>query len=278
MEIRMKKILITGANSYIGTSFSNWMSFHNNYVIDTLDMISEEWKEKDFSQYDCIYHVAGIVHKKEKQCNIPLYYKVNRDLAIETALKAKSEGVHQFIILSSMSVYGVSTGVINRYTVPNPTNSYGKSKFQADIKILNLWDDNFIVTILRPPIIYGKGCKGNYVTLAKYALKLPIFPNIDNRRSMLYIDNLSEFVKRLIDKEMGGIFFPQNSEYVNITNLVRTISALHGHKIIFTKFFNPLIHILNYGILKKIFGDLIYDEADLCDYVKFVDTIIKTEL
>lgn len=65
----MKKILITGANSYIGTSFEKWLSqWLDDYKVDTFDMIDGTWKEKDFSQYDTVFHVAGIVHIKEKKC------------------------------------------------------------------------------------------------------------------------------------------------------------------------------------------------------------------
>ena len=257
----MKNILITGANSYIGTSFENYLKkWANEYNVDTVDMIDGSWKNKNFSKYDIVFHVAGIAHKKETKENTELYYKVNRDLAYEVAKKAKTEGIKQFIFLSSMSVYGMETGIIRKDTIPSPKSSYGKSKFQAEELLKSLQDSRFIIAILRPPMIYGIGCKGNYVKLEKFALKSPIFPNIKNKRSMLHIGNLCEFVKKIIDKDGGGLFLPQNEEYVCTSDMVREIAKAHGKKIYMIKLFNPLLRILKFSIVNKVFGDLVYEK------------------
>ena len=192
----MKKILITGKNSYIGMSFKNWLeqNYSNEYEVESISLRNNLWKDKDFSRFDVVYHTAGVVHIKENKKNRELYYKVNRDLTFEVAKKAKKEGVKQFIFLSSMSVYGLITGVIDENTPLSPNTSYGKSKFEAERLLLTLEDNNFKVAILRPPMVYGKGCKGNYPKLAKLAKVLPVFPDIQNKRSMIYIDYLNEFV------------------------------------------------------------------------------------
>ena len=256
----MKKILITGANSYIGTSFENWMKQYEDYQIDTVDTINNKWRTADFSKYDTVFHVAGIAHIKETKKNAPLYYKVNRDLAIEVAEKAKATGIKQFILLSSMSVYGMTTGIITKNTTPVPKTNYGKSKLEADIQIMKMSDENFKVAIMRPPMVYGEGCKGNYQILKKAALKLPIFPDIENRRSMVYIDVLSKYVKKLIDREKNGYFYPQNQEYVCTSKMVKDIAEQNGRKIILVKCFNPLIKLFNKGLFGKIFGNLIYKD------------------
>jgi nucleoside-diphosphate-sugar epimerase len=237
----------------------------DKYKIDSIDMIDGSWKAVDFSQYDVVYHVAGIAHIKETKKNKDLYYKVNRDLAFETARKAKRDGVGQFIFLSSMSVYGIKNGVIDKATPLNPNTAYGKSKLEAEELIKELEDESFIITILRPPMVYGKGCRGNYPRLVGLALKTPIFPKVDNKRSMIYIDNLSEFVKQLIDNRSGGLFFPQNAEYVNTSEMVRLIAEAHGKRIIMTKFFNPLLWLLNVSTFNKVFGDLVY-EISMSEY------------
>ena len=256
----MKKILITGKNSYIGTSLENWlMRESDKYKVDTVDMKDGSWKERDFSEYDVVFHVAGIAHIKETSDNQDLYYKVNRDLAYETAQKAKQDGVEQFIFLSSMSVYGIENGVINRDTPLNPNSAYGKSKIESEELINKLQDDAFIVATLRPPMVYGKECRGNYPRLAGLALKTPVFPKVENKRSMIYIDNLSEFVKQLIDNKSGGLFFPQNAEYVNTSEMVRLIAEVHGKRIVITKLFNPLLRLLNISTVNKVFGDSVYD-------------------
>lgn len=265
----MKKILITGANSYIGTSFEGWVSrYPDKYSVDTIDMRDEKWREKSFSGYDVVFHVAGIAHVSSSPKLKDLYYRVNRDLAIETAKKAKADGVKQFIFMSSIIVYGDSAHinkkkVIDKNTKPQPSNFYGDSKLQAEQGILALESESFKVVILRPPMIYGKGCKGNYPKLVKAALKLPIFPDIDNERSMLHIDNLCEFVRLIIDNEERGIFFPQNKEYVKTSEMVKVIAETHGKKIRLTKAFNPILKLLAYkvGFINKVFGNLVYEKS-----------------
>jgi UDP-glucose 4-epimerase len=274
----MKKILITGANSYIGSSFEKWMQqWPDYYTIDVVDMIDGTWKDKDFSLFDIVFHVAGIAHQKEKKEMKDIYYNVNCTLVEEVALKAKASGVKQFIFMSSMSVYGLTTGIIIAKTQLNPKTFYGWSKMLAEEKITPLVDDNFVVAIIRAPMIYGRGCKGNYSILSKYAEKLPVFPDVDNKRSMLYIDNLSSFLKKLIDNKSGGIFFPQNKEYVCTSNLVKEISRIHGKNIKLTRVFNSIIKRIQIGVVKKVFGSLVYEKVDLCEEVSFIQSIIDTE-
>jgi len=272
----MKRILITGKNSYVGNSFAEWVSqYPDKYEVDKISLRNDDWKKKDFSKYDVVLHVAGIAHRKEKKRDKDLYFRVNRDLAYEVAKKAKKEGVSQFIFLSSMSVYGMETGVITRDTVPQPKSLYGKSKLEAEKLIEHLNDQTFKVAILRPPMVYGKGCKGNYPKLAKLAKITPLFPDIDNKRSMIFVDNLSKFLKVIIDNNQSGLFFPQNNEYVNTSELVELIAKYNNKKIKLTKLFNPIINSLKFNsTVKKIFGTLIYEKnisINLYQYVDFVD-------
>ena len=283
----MKKILITGKDSYIGTSLEKWLSqWPDKYTVDTVDMTSASWKEKDFSKYDVVFHVAGIAHVSSDPKLKNLYYKVNRDLTIATARKAKNEGVQQFIFMSSIIVYGdsPSNGVIDRNTVPKPSNFYGDSKLQADEGIKPLENESFKIVILRPPMIYGKGSKGNYPRLAKLARKVPVFPDIDNQRSMLHIDNLCEFIKLMIDNKESGLFFPQNKEYVKTSEMVRLIADVHGKKIRLTKVFNPFIKLMyRIGTVNKVFGNMVYDKS-MSEYDKgnyqlkdLRESILRTE-
>lgn len=283
----MKKILITGSNSYIGIKFKEWLSqYPDKYKVDTLSLRDDSWNNQNFGQYDVIYHTVGIAHIKETKENKDLYFKINRDLTYEIAKKAKEDGVKQFIFLSTMSVYGLETGIINENTPLNPNNAYGKSKLAAEALVQSLEEESFKTAIIRPPMVYGKGCKGNYQRLSKLALKTPIFPDIHNKRSMIYIDNLSEFVRLLVDNCSDGLFFPQNSEYVNTTEMVRFIAEVHGKKIIVTKLFNPLLNIV-IGTSKtfyKVFCSLTYDKRmrgssnelkyEVCS---FEDSIMNTE-
>ncbi|MFC0272288.1 NAD-dependent epimerase/dehydratase family protein [Metabacillus herbersteinensis] len=257
----MKKILITGENSYVGKSLEKWLGkYPERYSIDSISLRNDSWKEKEFSEYDVVFHAVGIAHIKETKENADLYYKINRDMAYEVAQKAKGEGVQQFIFLSSMSVYGIETGVIDKNSPLKPKTNYGKSKLQAEGLIKTLADEKYNIVIVRPPMIYGKGCKGNYSRLAKMALKFPLFPSIENKRSMIYIENLCEFLRFLIDDSKSGIFFPQNKEYVCTSEMVKIIAEVHEKRIRMIKLLNPLLRLINTSTLNKVFGNLYYDK------------------
>ncbi|MGI6745550.1 MAG: UDP-galactose-4-epimerase [Firmicutes bacterium ADurb.Bin300] len=278
----MKNILIAGANSYLGTSFENYMKkFSDGYLIETVDMVDGSWRNKDFSPFDVVYLVAGISHIKETSENARLYYKVNRDLIVEVAEKAKVEGVKQIIFLSSMSVYGKSEGEITEQTIPIPVSNYGKSKYQAEEKLINMSGNNFFVAVLRLPVVYGKGCKGSYQTLSKWAKRMPVFPKVNNTRSMLFVDNLSAFVKKLIDKKAQGYFYPQNREYVCVSEMVREIACADGQKIWITSLFNPFVKIgirLGLSYFTKAFGNLVYTyRKDSIDEVDFKTSVKMSE-
>ena len=289
----MKKVLITGANSYIGTSFENYVMQCHDYQIDTVDMIDGKWRDKSFSEYDSVFHVAGIAHSdtgKVSEERKQFYYQINTDLTIETAEKAKADGVGQFIYMSSAIVYGDSAPIgklkrITRDTPVAPANFYGDSKVQAENGLLKLADESFHVVILRPPMIYGKGSKGNYPQLSKFAQKLPFFPNIENERSMLYIGNLTEFVKLMIDNNESGIFYPQNAEYVATSEMVQVIAQAHGKKIRLVKGTTVPLKAMSHvtGLVNKAFGNLSYDMS-MSEYKEnyrkfsFEESIRQTEV
>lgn len=256
----MKRILITGKNSYIGQTFINWVKSNNvDYKIDTIDLKGLDWKKHDFSIYDCLIHLAAIVHKKSQEDDI--YYRINRDLAVETAQKAKNEGVKQFIFFSTMSVFGVNQGVINKETKLLPKTSYGKSKLEAEKGIRKLGDEQFIVSILRPPMIYGPNASGNYTRLSKLAKKINIFPKVNNQRSMLFVYNLHQFLKITIDNQFSGTFHPKNSIDINTSRLVIEISKCNNKKIHLVNIGSIFVNLLikNITIFTKVFGTLVYD-------------------
>ena len=289
----MKKILITGANSYVGISVEKHLQqWPEQYRLDTVDMIGDGWKEHSFQGYDAVLHVAGLVHQPQTK-NDPVqaeaYDRINHQLAVETAQKAKAEGVRQFLFMSSASVYGLDAPVgkvimITKETPLNPRDNYGISKKKAEESLRKLQDGRFKVAILRPPMIYGKGRKGNYQTMAKLARKLPVFPKVRNQRSMLYMENLAEFIRLLIDDEAEGIFCPQNNEYVNTSDMVNLIAHANGKGIMLIGGFTWALKLLRCatGIVDKAFGSLCYD-FELSNYTKeycvkdLQESILETE-
>lgn len=273
----MKRVLITGANSYIGTSFEAYVRENRaeELSVDTIDMIDGSWRERDFSAYDIVYHVAGIAHADVGNVSEAVkarYYAINTDLAIETAKKAKADGVGQFIFMSSAIIYGDSAPYgkklrITRDTEPRPVDFYGDSKLRADCGVREIADDSFVVTVLRPPMIYGKGSKGNYPVLSKMAKTMPVFPDCDNERSMLYIENFCVFLAEVMIRGQGGIFFPQNAEYSRTSDVVRFIAEASGRRIVISKAFNWIVWVAiripgKLGdMANKAFGNLTYDHS-----------------
>lgn len=265
----MKRILITGINSYLGGRFRQYMEQFPDYTTVSISMRNGSWRGEDFTGFDVVYHVAGLAHSDNGRISpekAQKYYEINTDLTKELAKKAKREGVKQFIFMSSAIVYGDSAPIgrrrrIDRSTVCTPANCYGDSKLQAELGLRRLEDKNFRVVILRPPMIYGPGCKGNYPVLSLFAQRLPVFPYVDNERSMLFVDNLMAFVKLMIDNEESGTFFPQNAEYSNTSELVRMIAEAHGKKLILVRGFTWALKFLGFftALVDKAFGSLSYD-------------------
>lgn len=275
--VNRKRVLITGAGSYIGESFERYAREHygENFSIDTVDMKDPSWRDQDFTAYDAVLHVAGIAHDgtgKTDEKARERYYEVNTELAVETAGKARNERVKQFILMSSMIIYGESAPygkekVIDETTIPAPSGFYGDSKWQADKRVRELAGDEFHVAVLRPPMVYGRGSKGNYSVLAKLAKRLPVFPDVKNQRSMLYIDNLCEFLCLLILSGEGGVYFPQNQEYTSTTSMAQRIAEAADSPLKATRLLNPAVVVGSHmpGAISKMankaFGNSIYTQS-----------------
>lgn len=292
----MKHILIAGANSYIGTSLERYLLEYNAsqgrefYRVDTISQRDPVWESYDFRGYDAVFQASGIAHVDTgavTQKQQALYYQVNCDLAVATARKAQAAGVGLFLYPSSIIVYGDSApyGKSRMITLETPADNphfYGNSKIRAEEELGKLmaakgedaprrpggetenWKD-MQIAILRLPMVYGKGSKGNYPLLAKLADKLPFFPDVQNQRSMIYIENLCEFIRQRIEAGQGGLYFPQNAEYTTTSHMVREIAAAHGKKLHLLKIMNPLVALAarmpgKVGVMaNKAFGSLTID-------------------
>ncbi len=254
------RVWITGINSYIGEHLAARLRARGDDVTE-LDVRGDAWERADFSGVDAVVHVAGIVHRP--QTDDAPYDQVNRALALRVAERAKAAGVRQLVFFSTMSVYGLSMGRIDADTPCAPVNAYGKSKLAAEDGLRALADDAFHVAVLRPPMIYGPGCKGNYPRLSGLVRKLPVFPKIRNERSMLYIGTLCGFMLGLLDSGAGGLYFPQDKEYVDTCELVRCIAKYQGKRVCQLPGFGWLIRLLEPRVsaLGKLFGSLTYDRG-----------------
>ena len=281
----MKHVLIAGRGSYIGERLLDWLArAPERFACETLDMRDSAWKHFDFTSFDAVVLVAGIAHVRETPENEALYEQVNHRLAVDAALAAKRAGVRQFVFFSSMSVYGLTVGHIAEGTRPRPNTAYGRSKLAAEQEIQSLGDARFHVAVLRPPMIYGKGCRGNYPRLSGMLQKLPLFPSVHNERSMRYIETLCAFLENLIQSGEGGLYFPQNSEYVRTDELARQIALAHGKRLWQPRGLGGLLSWLSrrVGLVGKVFGSLAYDQSMSLAFkpmaeTSFAESIRRTE-
>lgn len=281
----MTRVIITGAGSYIGTHLGAWLSRRpERFEVEEMSLHGA-WDASAFLGCGCVIHVAGLAHRREQPGDEALYDRVNHALALEVAEAAKAQGVKQFVFFSSMSVYGLSCGRITSQTRPAPNTCYGASKWKAEQALAGMADDAFRVAVLRPPMIYGRGCRGNYPRLSALARSLPLFPRVQNERSMLYIDTLCAFVERLVDSGEGGLYFPQNRDYVSTCAMVREIAACHGRRVRLAPGLAAPIRALapRVGLVGKVFGTLTYDQSMSEAFrpeeeLSFAETIRRTEV
>lgn len=281
----MKKVLVTGEFGYIGSKFKEWIEITDkNIDLEYISLRDDSWRKKDLSLYDSILHLAGIAHVSRNPKMKELYYKINKNLTVELAEKAKKDGVKHFIFMSSIIVYGDQKKITMR-SIPNPKDFYGDSKLQAEVCLNKLKSSGFKVSIIRPPMVYGENSKGNYKKLSIMGKKIKLFPYIENRRSMIYVYNLCEFIRLVLNNEDEGTFFPQNEDYVSTSNLVKEISVINKKSMkminVNSKIARPLLKYIPY--LNKAFGDLYYDKslslyAEKYNIFNFSESISRTEI
>ena len=277
----MKKILILGANSYIGTSFENYIQqkYPDDYEIHTISLHGDTWRHENWSSYDSILNVTGKAHadiSKLSEEQKQEYYAINCDLAVETAKKAIEDGAAQYIYLSSIIIYGDSSNSrtpvrITADTKPAPSNFYGDSKWQAEQKLQELFrtaektTGHTRLVLIRLPMIYGPGCKGNYKTLVKMSQKLPLFPTYHNERSVLHIDHLTEYLRNLVNSGTGGLYLPQDDTCRSTPDMVFELAEAAGRRMYHAAWMNPFVRLAFYlpgkpgRLARKAFGTLVID-------------------
>ncbi len=260
-------ILIIGKNSYIGNHIDEWLTNHGHQV-QQLDVLTDEWKTFDYSPYDAIVHVAGIVHQPNCQ-DWDLYKRVNTDMPISIATMAKEQGVKQYVFFSTMGVYGVGKklkqNIIDEQTSLNSDSMYGKSKLMAEEGLQKLQDGTFNVAFVRPPSVYGKGCRGGYITgFTSIVRKLPVIPRAyeNVKQSFIYIDNLSELVRLVIEKNIKGVFCPQDDKAVSANELLQAISYGIGKKYRSSRLLGLFVRLLSFlPIVNKAYGGIEYTRS-----------------
>ena len=267
----MKKVLITGFGGYVATNLTNELE-SKGYLVKIIDLLDKGWKTISFKGFNVVIHTSALVHENEKKHTLSDYLSANSELTQEIAMKAKNEGVNYFIFMSSESVYSNKNRhpkyEINSQTPLIPKTKYGISKLDAEKKLLSLIDDSFKVLILRCPMIYGKGCKGNYNKLRNISLKYKIAPSFNNKKSLLFIGNLCSFIRHSIEIEQCGIRCPQDKNYHSTSGLMVLIGAINEvnvKKSLFVSLCLKLIMLFNNSAKKAFRSSFISYELSSLD-------------
>lgn len=230
------------------------------YSIKTFSFLRDDFDKLDLSDTETVVHLSALVHQMGG-ASAEEYERVNVTQTIELAKKAKESGVGQFVFMSTVKVYGEETdSVYTEKSICNPEDEYGKSKLKAELELQKLEDENFKVSIIRTPIVYGYGVKANIKNLVSLVKKTPLLPfgGIENRRSMVYIGNLCHLTDVVIDKAQGGIFLASDDQPLSTTRFIELIADSLNKKIYLLKvpFFESLLKSLKPSFHKRLYGSL----------------------
>lgn len=262
----MTKVLITGTNSFIGRSFRRFSKYKDT---EEISLFVNEPEDIDFSGYDTILHLAAIVHQTRKIADAE-YFRVNRDLCLRVADQAKKSGVRHFIFMSTIKVYHesvVESGIRNEDSMCCPEDAYGRSKYEAEVRLKELRDNNFKVSIIRSSLVYGEGVKANMLSMIKLVDKCPILPfkNIDNKRNFVYIENLIGYIDRVIELKASGTFIAIDPESISTSVLVNYISKFLGKKVILFALPWFVLRLMSFflpGIIRRLFYSLEFENSE----------------
>ena len=258
----MKKLLITGSNGFVGNYFIN--KYKGKYDIRTFSFLKDDINSLDCIDIDVVFHLSALVHQMGG-ASCEEYERVNVTQTLQLAKIAKESCVKHFVFMSTVAVYGIETGVMNEKSDYTPITEYGKSKLRAEIELQKLENKNFKVSIIRPPIVYGKNAPGNMKSLLKLINKVPLLPfgKIENKRSMVYIGNLSHLVDEIIIQKKSGVFLASDDEPISTSRLIELIAKNLDKKIYLVKipFFESLLELVKPSFHKRLYGSLEVDNS-----------------
>jgi nucleoside-diphosphate-sugar epimerase len=258
----MNKILLTGANGYLGSRFLN--QYKNKYSFEKFSLLTQKLENINFDSIEILLHCAALVHQKIEH-PYEKYYEINVDYPVKLAKLAKQNGVKQFVFISTIAVYAEDEKKLDENTICDPITPYGKSKLESEKQLLELNDNNFTVTIIRPPMIYGKNAPGNIDSLVRLVKKIPIIPlcRIENKRSFISIQNLCHIVDEVITQQESGIFLASDDEPLSTSKLIELMAKNLDKKIYLLKipFFESLLKILKPSFHKRLYGSLEIDNS-----------------
>ena len=264
LQAEMKHIAITGASGFVGSRLCELK--REVYRIDRVSLRNQTLDKINLDRVDTVIHLAGIAHRMEPPPD-SLYYDVNHRLTLAFAEKAKSAGVQHFIFMSTTKVYSEHLENVSLATECEPNDAYGKSKLMAETALQQLNDDCFVVSIIRSPLIFGPGVKGNLRTLVDLCQNNRFVPlgGIKNRRSMVNVDNLIQLIDLLVSKRLPGTYLVQDKEPVSTSELAAQImQALNSSSKLVTipPFAQKMIYLIFPEKAKRLLGSFVVDDTE----------------
>lgn len=267
-------LIITGSSGFIG---ANFIKNTNDLSIVEVDLLTQKVNDINSSGIDTVLHLAALVHQM-KGAPEEQYFKINRDLALEVAKKAKLEGIKHFVFMSTAKVFGESTTgkpAWDENSECHPEDAYGRSKFEAERLLLDLQDEHFKVAVVRSPLVYGVGVKANMYNLVKLVNRCPVLPlgGINNVRSMVYVGNLVALLKHIIQTQASGIFIAGDKQPLSTTQLTQLIATASHKKIVLIKvpeFIRNLLKRVKPSIVERLFGSLELDNTKTNSELRFI--------
>jgi UDP-glucose 4-epimerase len=263
----MKKLLITGSNGFVGSYFIN--KYKNKYEIKTFSFLKDDINSLDCSDVDVVFHLSALVHQMGG-ASCEEYERVNVIQTLQLAKKAKESGIKHFVFMSTVKVYGEETDIkYSENSICNPEDDYGKSKLKVELELQKLEDEDFKVSIVRTPIVYGYGVKANIKSLVSLVNKVPILPfgGIENKRSMVYIGNLCHLVDVVIGATKvalpNNIYLACDDEPLSTSKLIELIAKNFDKKVYLIKvpFFESLLKLAKPSFCKRLYGSLEVDNS-----------------
>ena len=259
----MIKLLVTGSNGFIGSYFIE--NYSSIYDVTTFSFRNATFESLHVEDIGVVVHLSALVHQMGGASKDE-YQRVNVTQTINLAKKAKASGVKQFVFMSTVKVYGEeSDSVYDETSTCKPQDDYGKSKLKAEQELRKLEDDDFKVSIIRTPIVYGYGVKANIKNLINLVKKVPILPlgAINNKRSMVYVGNLCHLIDVIIQKEKRGLFLASDDKAVSTTKLIELIAQNLDKKIylIQVPFFESFLKFVKPSFHKRLYKSLEVDNS-----------------
>jgi nucleoside-diphosphate-sugar epimerase len=265
----MTRVLITGVSGFVGTALATTVYGNGFSVVGAVRSLSEtipdfveqisigniifdtNWKDS-LNNIDVVVHLAARVHVMQDTSSNPLeeFRRINTKATINLARQAAESGVKRFIYLSSIKVNGESTGPGAPFTEKDeyiPVDPYALSKYEGEVGLLELAKKTQMeVVIIRPPLVYGPGVKANFQSMMKWLYKgVPLpFGSIDNKRSLVALDNLVDLILTCIDHPaaVNQVFLVSDGIDLSTTELLQRVAIALGKK--------PILLPVNQQLLK----------------------------